>query len=123
MTEIVYKELSYEIMQAVYEVHSIIGPGFNESTYEKALCQELKLKGIKFEREQLIKIFYKGNDIGDYRMDLVVEGKIVLEAKAVSEMNEAFAAQLYSYLKASGLKLGILINFGKKKVEYKRIVN
>ena len=78
---------------------------------------------MEYERQKLVEVYYKGEKIGEYRLDLVVENKIVLELKAVSELNNTFAAQLLSYLKAAGMKLGILVNFGGRKVEYKRIVN
>jgi len=123
MDDFIYKELSYKIMDAVFEVHNILGPGYPEDKYEKALCREFRDRGINYETQKSVKVIYKGEDLGDFRLDLIVEDKIILELKAVSELNEVFEAQVYSYLKATGLKLGILINFGKKKVEYKRIVN
>ncbi|HLD35794.1 MAG TPA: GxxExxY protein [Planctomycetota bacterium] len=123
MDDFIYKELSYKIMEAVFEVHNILGPGYPEDKYEKALCKEFRDRDISYETQKLAKLIYKDEDLGDFRLDLVVEGKIILELKAVSELNEVFEAQTYSYLKATGLKLGILINFGKKMIEYKRIVN
>ena len=123
MEDFIYKELSYKIMEAVFEVHNIIGPGYPEDKYEKALCKEFRDRGIGYEKQKIAKVIYKDEDLGDFRLDLVVEDKTILELKAVSELNEVFEAQVYSYLKATGLKLGILINFGKKLVEYKRIVN
>jgi GxxExxY protein len=123
MEDFIYKELSYKIMEAVFEVHNILGPGYPEDKYEKALCHEFRDRKINYEQQKLAKLAYKDEDLGDFRLDLVVDGKIILELKAVAELNEVFEAQLYSYLKATGLKLGILVNFGKKQVEYKRIVN
>lgn len=123
MADFIYKELSYKIMEAIFEVHNILGPGYPEDKYEKALYREFRDRRISYETQKSVKVIYKDEDLGDFRLDLVVEDKIILELKAVSELNEVFEAQVYSYLKATGLKLGILINFGKKKVEYKRIVN
>jgi len=123
MDDFIYKELSYRIMDAVFEVHNILGPGYPEEKYEKALCKEFRDRKINYEKQKVTKVIYKDEDLGDFKMDLVVENKIILELKAVSELIELFEAQIHSYLKATGLKLGILINFGKKKVEYKRIVN
>ena len=120
--KIVYKELSYRIMEAVFEVHKTLGPGYSEPIYEEALFREFGFKGMKVERQKIIDVFYKGEKIGEYRVDMVVEDKIILELKAVSELNEIFESQLFSYLKATGYKLGILINFGKKEVRYRRIV-
>ena len=121
--KIVYKDLSYSIMSAAYEVHQVLGPGFSENIYQEALVRELSHQGIKFERQKAVNISYKGAVIGEYRLDFVVEGKIVLEIKAVSEMTPLFDAQVYSYLKAIGLKLGILLNFGQKSLVSKRVVN
>jgi len=87
------------------------------------LAKEFRDRNIEYERQKLIEVRYKGEKIGEYRLDMVVEGKIILELEAVSELNKIFEAQILSYLKATGMKLGILLNFGGKKVEYKRMVN
>ena len=120
---IIYKDLSYKVMQAVFEVHNALGPGFREDVYEEALAYELELRGIPFERQKQVVVRYKGRSVGVHRLDLVVDGKIVLELKAVSALNDVFKQQTLSYLKASGLKLGILINFGTRRVDYTRIAN
>jgi GxxExxY protein len=120
---IVYKDLSYTIIEACMEVHRILGPGFTEKIYEEAVIREIAKRNIAFERQKLIEVFYKGDTIGEYRLDIVVDNRIVLELKAVSDMNSTFEAQLFSYLKATNMKLGILLNFGKKKLEFKRIAN
>jgi len=122
-TPIVYKELSYTIIEACMEVHKILGPGFTEKIYEEAVIREIAQRSISFERQKLIEVSFKGDKIGEFRLDIVVDNKIILELKAVAELNSTFEAQLFSYLKATNLKLGILINFGKKKLEQKRIVN
>ena len=122
-TPIVYKELSYTIIEACMEVHKILGPGFTEKIYEEAVIREIAQRSIAFERQKLIEVSFKGDKIGEFRLDIVVDNKIILELKAVAELNSTFEAQLFSYLKATNLKLGILINFGKKKLEQKRIVN
>jgi len=121
--EIIYRELSYKIMQAVFEVHNTLGPGFMESIYEEALAHELELRHIPFERQKEIVVKYKEQIIGNHRLDLIVEDKIILELKAVAKLTDVFKQQTISYLKATNLKLGILINFGSSKVEYIRIVN
>jgi len=121
--EIIFKELSFEILSAVFTVHNELGPGYSEGIYESALAKEFEDRGIKYERQKLIAVYYKNEKVGEYRLDMVVEEKIILELKAVSELNKLFAAQLLSYLKATNLKLGILINFGTIKVEYQRIVH
>jgi GxxExxY protein len=120
--DILYPELSYRVMQAVYEVHNHLGPGFTEDIYETALALELASNGIPFEQQKQIQVNYKNNSVGTYRLDMVIEEKIILELKAVSSMNEVYKAQLRSYLCATNLQLGILVNFGTKRVESERIV-
>ena len=122
MADVVYKELSYEIMTSVFEVHNILGSGFLEKVYERALLQELTLRGLRVETQKQIRVFYKDMDIGTYVADLVVNGKILLELKAVESLSNLHKAQVLNYLKATGFKLGLLINFGKERVEYKRLV-
>jgi GxxExxY protein len=121
--KIVYRELSYRVMQAVFEVHKIPGPGFAESIYEEALVCELELRGIPYERQKTITVTYKERVVGTHRLDIIVDGNIIIELKAVSALTDVFKQQTLSYLKATGLRLGILINFGTPRVEYVRIVN
>lgn len=121
--KILYKELSYEIINAAMQVHNALGPGFTEKVYEEALCLELQNKGLSFDRQRKVDVRYRDMKVGEYYPDIVVDGKVLLELKAVSEHNSVFDAQVYSYLKATGLRLGILINFGTRKLSYKRIVN
>ncbi len=120
---ILYKELSYRVMEAIFEVHNTLGPGFLESIYEEALAYELELRGIPFERQKAITVRYKGREIGTHRLDFVIDGKIVLELKATAALTDSFKQQTLSYLKATGLRLGILVNCGTSRVEYIRIVN
>ena len=122
-SELIYKELSYQIMGAVFEVHKTLGPGFVESIYEKALIHEFQLRGIPFERQKGVTISYKDKVIGRHRLDFVVDEKIVLELKAATQLADVFKMRVLSYLKATGLRLGILINFGMPKVQSTRIVN
>jgi GxxExxY protein len=109
-------------MGAIFEVHKELGPGFLESVYEKALVEELLSKGLKVETQKSINLTYKDKRIGLHRLDLVVEGKVVVELKTVERFSIHHKAQLTSYLKASGYKLGILVNFSKSKVEYQRVL-
>ena len=88
--KIIYPELSYRIMQAVFEVHNTLGPGFIEQVYEEAVAYELELRQIRFARQKPIQIYYKDRLVGKHRLDLVVDDKIILELKAVSEMTKAF---------------------------------
>jgi GxxExxY protein len=110
-------------MEAVFEVHNQLGPGFSEEIYGRALITELVIRTIPYEAQMTIPVKYKGKLMGNYRLDLVVDGKIILELKAVAALNDLFKQQLTAYLKATGLRLGILINFGSRKVEYVRIAN
>ena len=120
---VIYPELSFEIMSVVYEVHNQLGPGYPEEIYQRAALQEFLAHQIPIEEQKVIQLIYKGKQIGVFRLDMVVDDKVVLEFKAVSELNELFKQQTLSYLKATGLKLGILINFGAQRVEYVRIAN
>jgi GxxExxY protein len=121
-TNIIYPDLSYEIMGAIFEVHKELGPGFLESIYEKALIEELSSRGMKIETQKVIDLTYKNKKIGAHRLDLVVEDKVVVELKTVERFSIHHKAQLISYLRASGYKLGILVNFSKSKVEYLRVL-
>ena len=120
---VIYPELSYQVIQAVFEVHNQLGPGFTEDKYARALMLEFEARKIPFEKQKPIQVLYKGKTIGVYRLDLVVDDKIVLELKATSSLNDLFKQQLLSYLKATDMRLGILINFGARRVEYVRIAN
>jgi len=121
--KILYKELSYDIINAAIQVHNGLGPGFSEKIYEEALCIELMNKHLQFERQKTIHVLYRDMKIGEYNVDLVIEGKILVELKATAEHNSLFEAQVYSYLRATGLRLGLLLNFGTRKLTHKRIVN
>jgi GxxExxY protein len=123
MSELLYQDLSYRIRGALFEVHGALGPGFREETYKVAVQAELRRLGIPFDREFEIPINYKGEAIDRYRLDLVVDGKVILELKAVDELHPRHEAQLLAYLKASGLRLGLLVNFGSDKLKIIRRVN
>jgi GxxExxY protein len=122
MAEIVEKELSYALQGALMEVFNRLGPGFREETYKRALVVELSARGIPYEVEKSILIRYRGDVIDEYHLDLVIDGKIIVELKAVSEIHPRFEAQLLSYLKASGLRLGYLVNFGSDRLFMKRLL-
>ena len=116
-------EITEAIIGAAIEVHRELGPGFLENIYEEALIVEFAKNDFKFERQKEIKVRYLDVEIGTHRLDLVVENEIVVELKAVKEFSDIHFAQLRSYLKATGLKVGLLLNFGKPTLEIKRIVN
>lgn len=105
-------ELSKIIIGAAIEVHKILGPGLLESVYEEALCHELKLRNLKFVRQKKISIPYKGINLGsDLRLDLVIENKVIVEVKAKENLSKIDKPQVLTYLRLSGLRLGLLINF------------
>jgi GxxExxY protein len=104
-------ELAYAVIGAAIEVHRLLGPGFLESVYEEALCVELTLRGIRFARQLPIGVQYKGQKIGEARLDLVVDDSLLVELKAVEGVAPIHVAQILSYLKATRLRLGLLISF------------
>jgi len=107
-----HEELTRAIIGAAIEVHKILGPGLMESAYQECLCRELSLRGIAFRREVSLPVTYKGVKLDcGYRMDLVVEETVLLELKAVEQVLPVHEAQLITYLKLGGLKVGLLINF------------
>ena len=122
MPELLYKELSYAIVGAAMEVHRILGPGFLEAVYHAALAHEFTLRGIQFEQHVKLPVSYKGELIGDYEADFLIEGKIILELKAVTTLHPRHEAQAIHYLTATGFKLAILLNFGTPSLEHQRIV-
>ena len=103
-------------------MHKTLGPGFKEALYKKAMIYELEKEGINFAREKRIDIPYKGITIGQQRLDLVIEDKIIVELKAVSNLEDVHLAQVLSYLKATGKRVGLLINFSRPRIEVKRAV-
>ena len=116
-----YKDLTKEIISASMEVHRELGSGFLEYVYEEALCYELNLREISFERQKELDIYYKDLLIPrKYKPDLIVENKVIVEIKATSGLTEVEEAQLLNYLKATKMRLGLLLNFGAKSLEVKR---
>ena len=123
MSELILAEFSYKIIGACFEVHKQLGCGFLEPVYQEALELEFVEQGIPYEREKLLKISYKGKTLTkEYIADFICYDKIVIELKALSKLTSDHEAQLLNYLKATGFELGLLINFGTKKLEHKRIV-
>ena len=120
--KIIYRTESFNLVGAAMEVHKLIGCGFTEPIYQEAFEEELRLRGIPFEREKVINVTYKGKVLSKcFRPDFVCYDKIIVELKAVDEFTDEHISQVYNYLKASGLELGLLINFGTTSLTYKRI--
>jgi len=116
-------ELSKKIIGIAISVHKKLGPGFVEKIYEKALAYEFKRQGMEFVEQKIIKVIYEDVELGDQRVDFLVEDEIILELKSVSEINEIHEAQMLSYLKTADKRLGLILNFAKKKLDIKRLVN
>jgi len=114
-------EITEQIIRAVIKVHRALGPGFLESIYHNSLLLELRSQGLAIESEKKIVVTYEGKPVGDHRLDLVVEERIIVELKAVDDLSQAHYAQLRSYLRASGLQTGLLINFAKEKADFRRV--
>jgi len=116
-----HEDLSYQIIGCAQTVHRALGPGFPEGVYHKALCYELVNASLPFESEKAAEVFYDGKLCGEFRMDILVDNSVVLELKALTGLNGEHMAQTLSYLKATGLRTALLINFGAKSLEVKRV--
>ncbi|MHC4503991.1 MAG: GxxExxY protein [Planctomycetota bacterium] len=108
--------LTERIIGAAIEVHRILGPGLLESVYEEALCHEFELRRISYERQKAVDVVYKGKCIKGQRLDLVVEGSVVVELKASRDLPEVVTAQVLSYLKSTGLEVALVIDFGAQRL-------
>jgi GxxExxY protein len=117
----VLEPLTGKILAAAFEVANTLGHGFLESVYQKALLHELTLAGLSAEREVPFKVGYKNLEIGTYVADLIVQGSVVLELKAIDALSPAHVGQCLNYLRASGLRVGLLLNFGRPRLEYRRV--
>ncbi|MBE9570682.1 MAG: GxxExxY protein [Proteobacteria bacterium] len=115
-------ELTYLINGAIFEVIHQLGGGFLEKVYENALMVELRNRGLKAKNQVPIKVHYKGTKVGEYYADIVVENQVILEIKAIDSLQKIHEAQLLNYLKATGYKIGLLVNFIHPKAEIKRFV-
>jgi len=118
-----YSALTEKIIGCAIEVHKILGNGFQEVIYQRALEMEMNLQGLKFSREFEMPIFYKNNRIGTRRVDFLVEEVISVEIKAVIQLEDVHLAQAINYLEAYNLEIGLLINFGSKSLTFKRLTN
>lgn len=119
----IYKELTHRIIGCAMKVHSTLGSGFQEVIYQRALKVEFGLQKIQNEREMEMTIYYEGVDIGTRRVDFFVESKIMVELKAVVQLDDLNLNQAINYLEAYNLPVGLLINFGNRSLQYKRVYN
>jgi GxxExxY protein len=108
------KRLTERIIGCAIEVHRQLGPGLLEGTYEAALCIELQIAGLNFVRQPVFPVVYKGQVIGEYRLDLIVEGTVIVEIKSVERFDPIFEAQVLTYLRVTGKEIGLLMNFNSR---------
>lgn len=118
-----YEELTHKIIGCAMKVHSALGNGFQEVIYQRALAIEMEKQGLGYQREMEMSIYYDGIDIGKRRVDFFVEENIMVEIKALIKMEEVHLAQTMNYCQAYNLPIGLLINFGAKSLEFKRVYN
>ena len=118
-----HEDLTHKIIGCAMKVHSTLGNGFQEVIYQRALAIEMQKQGLGFQREMEMTIFYEGSDIGTRRVDFFVEKNIMVELKALIKLEEVHLAQAMNYCQAYNLPIGLLINFGAKSLEFKRVYN
>ena len=117
------KQLTEKVIQCAFTVSNTLGCGFLEKVYENALAHELNKAGLKVQQQYGITVYYDGVAVGEYTADLLVEGVLLVELKAVKDLDDIHLAQCLNYLKATNLRLCLLMNFAKPKLEFRRIVN
>lgn len=118
--KILHKDLSYKIVGCFYEVYNKLGPGHKEDIYQKALIKEFKLQNISYETKKRLKIDYKGETVGVYEPDFIIDNKIIIELKSVLLMPKVYEKQLFYYLKGTNYRLGYLVNFGSDNIDIRR---
>jgi GxxExxY protein len=118
-----YSEMTGKVIGAAMEVHKLLGNGFQEVIYQRALEKEMILRDIPFSREYEMPVFYKEDIIGSRRVDFLIDGCICVELKALTKLEDVHLAQALNYLEAFNLEIGLLINFGSKSLEYRRLIN
>ncbi len=120
--DLAHKDITEQIIGAAFEVHRELGYGFLEKVYQRAMNVELELRGLSAEIEAEIVVRYKGQVVGDYRADILVNGCVLVELKVAPALDSRDEAQLLNELKATGVKVGLLINFGRQRADFKRLV-
>ena len=118
-----YSDITAKILKCAFEVHKILGDGFQEVIYQRALEEEFKIQNVEFKREFEMPILYKNKLIGTRRVDFLVENLISVEMKAIIKLEDVHLTQALNYLEAYNLEVGMLLNFGAKSLEYKRLIN
>ena len=120
--DFLYKDLTFKIIGIAMEVHRELGFGFLEKVYENALMIAFRLAGIKVVQQAAIKVYYRGEIVGEYVADILVEDKVILELKSQDKITDVHRAQTLNYLKATNLKVALILNFGKRSLEHERLV-
>jgi GxxExxY protein len=121
MTSAPHEDLTHRIIAAAMHVYNKLGSGFNEALYDRAMHVALEMQGLGFEPQKAVEIFFEGAAVGLYYLDFLVEGKVVVELKALPELNSSHLAQTITYLTGTGCRVGLLINFGTSKLEWRRV--
>ena len=116
-------QLTHKIIGCAMQVHRVLGNGFQELIYQRSLAIEMRYAGLEFEREKEMKIYYRNEEVGTRRVDFFVEGKVMVELKAVEKLEDVHKAQAINYCEAYGIADGLLINFGGKSLDFKRVYN
>jgi GxxExxY protein len=119
---LLYKDLTGDILDSAFAVHNTLGCGLLEKVYENSLAWDLELKGREIERQKKIQVFYKEKEMGVYIADLLSDGKVIIEVKSVDKISDIHRAQLLNYLRISGCKVGLMLNFARPKLEYERLI-
>jgi len=119
---VVHKEISFEIVGAAMEVLNTLGHGLNEKVYENALVTELRLRGMQVDQQKRFKVLYKKAVVGEYVPDLLVNDKVIVDTKVIEAVSDAEVGQVMNYLRIAKLDLGIILNFRRPKLEYRRVV-
>jgi len=116
-------DLSHRIIGIAIEIHKKLGPGFQEKIYEEALLREFRKSGIEYEKQKVVRVDYDGVNLGNQRIDLLVDNEVILEIKTCTKIIPIHRNQVISYLKTANKKLGLILNFGRSKLEIKRVVH
>ena len=123
MSELKYKGITEKIIGAAMKVHATLGNGFQEVIYQRSLAIEMKWSGLKFEREFNMKVYYRGEEVGERRADFYVQNLLMVELKALILLENVHLAQAKNYLEAYNMEVGLLINFGSTSLQFKRLEN
>jgi GxxExxY protein len=120
--ELIEKEVTFRVVGCAMEVMNALGHGLREKTYERALCVELRHQGIQFEQQRVYPVFYRSHQVDEYIPDLEVEGRLVVEIKTVEQIVDEHIGQVLNYLRITGMKAGVILNFKHAKLEWKKVV-